>query len=284
MRTFIFFTTLAFAWNSLVAASWEDLQLAAVKRPIRIGYFPGGFDPIHLGHQSTVKQALAEGCDFVVLYPKPDGSLLKSNYPTQGLRVLLAQKVYQASPQVVVAGGDCEEVRAQFDSLIEHATYRPTFTAIVGSDNFGYWHRFLTHPVKEIREVVPHIAMMRRPFVLDEENKASSDFAPLQVVDCDQWLVVIRRAEQRGVESLGGLDLRPVKFLQSEYLGVSSTLVRMLLARADSAEGLVDPLILETLHHSFVYRERTEPTPQELRSAKNRCLDQLIAYRQSIDE
>ena len=156
-----------------VKLTWKTLEQKAKQDPTTIAYYPGGFDPLHLGHEDLIKQAINRGTDFVVVYPKPDGSVFKPQIKNQKERVILARKVLASYPQVLVFDGSLEELQKKFDNL--HKTAKKLkMIGLMGSDNYRY--------LAILGKKHPNIVFSRSKFVFNKNGEISSDWGPLEVV------------------------------------------------------------------------------------------------------
>ena len=79
----------------------DDFDLNRLKG-LKLGYYIGSFDPIHLGHQYVIEEALkSEHVDYVLIYPVPGGDQFK-NRTDLALRLKMIASVYQEHPRVLL--------------------------------------------------------------------------------------------------------------------------------------------------------------------------------------
>lgn len=89
---------------------WKILQDS------KLGYYIGSFDPIHLGHQNVIDQALASGyVDYVLIYPAPGGDHFK-NRTNLAIRQQLIASLYRDHPKVLITYWTPIELQTKFAS------------------------------------------------------------------------------------------------------------------------------------------------------------------------
>lgn len=79
--------------GALLEESVESLQGK------KIGCYIGSFDPIHLGHQHVVEEAL-KYVDYLLIYPAPGGDSFK-NRTALDIRQRMIEAIYQQHPRVL---------------------------------------------------------------------------------------------------------------------------------------------------------------------------------------
>ena len=243
--------------------TWKILEEEGKKRKIIVGYYPGGFDPFHKGHEDLIKQTVNKGVDYVVVYPKPDGSAFKPGIKNQKERVALARKALAEYPHILVFDGNLKELKQRFDDLQKEAGINLTMAALTGSDNYRY--------LSALDSKHPEISFKRSKFIRNSQGQISSDWGPLQVVACEKIFVSIRRKSNDAV--LLQLGARPVQFLMSGELGLSSTQIRKQLAKSVFPKrGLSKKLRLPDFDS---YRGREELSKEEAKRVKRVLIQEL---------
>ena len=94
----------------------ESFDLQTLKGA-KVGYYIGSFDPIHLGHQNVIEQALQSGhVDYVLIYPAPGGDSFKDR-TSLPLRQKMIAALYQDHPKVLFTYWTPKELQDRFSPL-----------------------------------------------------------------------------------------------------------------------------------------------------------------------
>jgi hypothetical protein len=73
------------------------------KPGLKIGFYQGSFDPIHIGHDETMRKAIAAAAlDHVLIMPGADVSLKKPNRTSQASRLEHLGELYADDPHILV--------------------------------------------------------------------------------------------------------------------------------------------------------------------------------------
>lgn len=180
----------------------------------RLGYYIGSFDPIHLGHQHVIEQALeSEHVDYILIYPVPGGDHFK-NRSDPALRKKLIASVYQNHPRVLLTDWTPKELQDKFTPL----TNDIDIIGIIGSDVVT---EIFMGPNKALSEKYRSVFMRGLPL---KENHYEDTIGALMALKATSFLVAIR-----GNLDLSHLDAklydRPIRgYIQSQ--NSSSTEVR----------------------------------------------------------
>ncbi len=223
---FIFFvSTLFFASNISSeilddAFDWKRLEGS------KLGYYVGSFDPIHLGHQNVIQQALESHVDYVLIYPAPGSDHIK-NRTDLSIRQKLIASIYQGHPKVLMTYWNPKELQDKFNTCAVDLD----IIGIIGSDVVS---ENLMGPDKEWSEKYRSIFMRGIPL---KEKYYQNSAGALMALEADSFLVALR----------GNIDLshlenhiydRPIRaFIQSK--NYSSTEVRNAIRNKQSFEQFV---------------------------------------------
>lgn len=180
----------------------------------KLGYYIGSFDPIHLGHQQVIEQALKEGhVDYVLIYPAPGGDQFK-NRTNLSLRQKMIESVYEQHPKVLFTHWTPKELQDKFAVF----TTDLEIIGIIGSDVVT---ETLMGKDKELSEKYRSVFMRGIPL---KEKHYEDTVGALMALKASSFLVALR----------GDIDLfhldgkiydRPIRaFIQSS--DYSSTKVR----------------------------------------------------------
>ena len=101
LANFLFILTLFFSSKLKAEILDNNFDLNHLEGS-KLGYYIGSFDPIHLGHQSVIEQALTSGyVDYVLIYPVPGGDPFK-NRSDLAIRQKMIASVYQSHSKVLI--------------------------------------------------------------------------------------------------------------------------------------------------------------------------------------
>jgi cytidyltransferase-like protein len=187
---------------------WKRLQGS------RLGYYIGSFDPIHLGHQNVINQALKSGyVDYVLIYPAPGGDQFK-NRSDLAVRQKLIASLYEYHPHVLITYWTPKELQNKFFAFAVDLG----IIGIIGSDVVT---ETLMGPDKELSEKYRSVFMRGIPL---KEKHYQDTVGALIALKADSFLVALR-----GDVDLSHLENhicdRPIRaFIQSK--SISSTEVR----------------------------------------------------------
>lgn len=155
---------------------WKKLQ------GTRLGYYIGSFDPIHVGHEHVINQALASGyVDYVLIYPAPGGDQFK-NRSSLSLRQKLIASVYQEHPKVLMSYWTPKELQ---DTFVARAVNIEIF-GMIGSDVVT---ETFMGPDKERSDKYYRVFMRGIPL---SEKHYNDTVGALMALKADSFLVALR--------------------------------------------------------------------------------------------
>lgn len=155
---------------------WKRLQGS------KLGYYVGSFDPIHLGHQNVVEQALKSGhVDYVLIYPAPGKDQFK-NRSDLALRQKLIAILYHDHPKVLTTSWTPKELQDRFISFAGTVE----IIGIIGSDVVT---ETLMGQDKELSEKYRSIFMRGIPL---KEKHYQDAIGALMALKVDSFLVSLR--------------------------------------------------------------------------------------------
>ncbi|CDR34848.1 DUF6624 domain-containing protein [Criblamydia sequanensis] len=206
----------------------------------KLGYYIGSFDPIHLGHQNVIDQALKSGSvDYVLIYPVPGGDAFK-NRSDFAERLKMIASVYQQHPKVLITSWSPKELQDNFSSTIDLE-----IIGIIGSDVIT---DTLMGPDKELSEKYRSVFMRGIPL---KEKHYQHTIGALMALKADSFLVALR----------GDVDLsylenriydRPIRaFIPSKT--TSSTEVRKAIANRQPFEPFLSYQVQAIIKQEGLY-------------------------------
>ena len=188
---------------------------------MKIGIYPGSFDPIHLGHIKIVNKILEEKIvDKVLLVPTGD-------YWTKTLTTSLEDRINMAkifsSEKILVEEKD-NEIKATYDflQLKENEFKGDEFWLILGGDNLENIHKWINY-----------MKLIEYPFVVIGRDGFDKSYI-----------------EKR----FNGLNKRNYKVLNIENIDISSTAIRDAISNNKSTEGLIDSRVFEYISRHNLYK------------------------------
>ena len=237
----LIFGTLVFNTPSLEAALLnEQFDLQHLKGK-KLGYYPGSFDPIHLGHQHVIDTALEKKyVDYVLIYPVPGGDIYK-NRSDLFYRQQMIASIYKDNPKVLLTYWSPKELQERFNELATEVDV----VGIIGSDVIT---ERLMGPDKEFAEKYQKILMRGVPL---SEKHYEDTVGALMALKANSFLVTLR----------GNIDLsflnghiydRTIRaFIESGEQ--SSTRVRKAIAEGQSIDTLVAPTVQTIIQKEKLY-------------------------------
>lgn len=153
---------------------YDDFDLNRLKGQ-KLGYYIGSFDPIHLGHQYVIEQALKSGyVDYILIYPAPGGDQFK-NRTDLILRQKMIASVYQEHSRVLMTYWTPKELQDKFATFSKDID----IIGIIGSDVVT---ETLMGPDKELSEKYRSVFMRGLP--LKEKHYKDTVGALMALTDC----------------------------------------------------------------------------------------------------
>jgi cytidyltransferase-like protein len=133
----------------------DDFDLSRLKG-LKLGYYIGSFDPIHLGHQHVIEEALkSEHVDYVLIYPAPGGDQFK-NRTDLTLRQKMIASIYHEHPKVLLTYWTPKKLQDKFTPFVNDIDV----VGILGSDVVT---ETLMGPDKELSEKYRSVFMRGLP-------------------------------------------------------------------------------------------------------------------------
>jgi cytidyltransferase-like protein len=159
----------------------SDFDLHRLKG-LKLGYYIGSFDPIHLGHQQVIEEALQLGyVDYVLIYPVPGGDQFK-NRTDPAIRQKMIASIYQEHPKVLLTDWTPKELQDKFAPF----TTDIEVVGIVGSDVVM---ETLMGPDKELSEKYRGVFMRGLPL---KEKHYENTVGALMALNANSFLVALR--------------------------------------------------------------------------------------------
>lgn len=212
-----------------------------------IAYYPGSFDPIHLGHQNNINETL-KYVDYVIVYPAADGRKIKKQ--TQQFRFDLMKTLYQDHPRVIWTDQMPYDIQEFFREI-----KNVHFYGVVGSDRALEAHNKPENKRKKYFSVwMSGLDFRNLPehFKGKEDLFTKGEYGAVSVFKAEK--IILSKREQDDLIPLHGkLGDIPIAFIieSQDYKNASSTKVREAAKKGESLTGLVDPKIEEMVKENY---------------------------------
>lgn len=159
----------------------NDFDLSRLKG-LKLGYYIGSFDPIHLGHQHVIEEALkSQYVDYILIYPAPGGDHFK-NRTNLALRQKMIASIYQDHPKVLFTYWTPKELQNKFSPFIHDID----IVGIIGSDVVT---DTLMGPDKELSEKYRSVFMRGLPL---KEKHYEDTIGALMALKANSFVVALR--------------------------------------------------------------------------------------------
>lgn len=200
---------------------WKKLEGA------RLGYYIGSFDPIHVGHEHVISEALAQGhVDYVLIYPAPGGDQFKNRSSLASRQKLIAS-IYQEHPKVLMSYWTPKELQDTFAARAVNVEV----IGIIGSDVVT---ETFMGPDKERSDKYYRVFMRGLPL---SEKHYTDTVGALMALKADSFIVALRADADLSYLNKRIYDRSICAFIQST--GHSSTAVRKAIQNKQSFEHLL---------------------------------------------
>lgn len=216
------------------AFDWKRLQGS------KLGYYIGSFDPIHLGHQNVIEQALeSKAVDFVLIYPAPGGDQYK-NRTDLALRQKMIASVYNDHPKVLITYWTPKELQNKFALFAEGIE----IIGVIGSDVVT---EVLLGPDKLLSEKY-HTVFMRGIPIQDKHSQTT--VGALMALKANSFIVALRGDVD--LSNLKAINDRPIcAFIQSQ--DHSSTKVRNAVQNKQPFEEYLSSSVVKIIKQEGLY-------------------------------
>lgn len=159
----------------------DDFDLTHLKG-LKLGYYLGSFDPIHLGHQYVIEEALkSKHVDYVLIYPAPGKDQFKNRTPLE-LRQKMIASIYQDHPQVLVSYWTPKQLQDKFAPFAHDID----IIGIIGSDVVT---EILMGPDKNLSDKYNSVFMRGLPL---KEKHYDDTIGALMALKANSFLVALR--------------------------------------------------------------------------------------------
>ncbi len=195
----------------------------------KVGLFGGTFDPVHLGHEAMVREALAWGLDRVVVMPcylsphKLPGSVQEAPSASEH-RYCMLQKAFQGMERVEISRYEIDREGPSYTwqtlDYLQNSRPESRWFLIIGLDQFRalpHWHRF-----GEWSKRVDFLVFKRKGVSLPEMTGAYSDlkcqWPEAEIPEVSGTEIRLRGRQGLSLEGLVGAEVATYIKQQNLYL------------------------------------------------------------------
>ena len=187
---------------------------------MKIGIYPGSFDPIHLGHIKIINEILDRKIVDKVLVV-PTGDYWNKNV-VAGLEDRINMIKLFSSDKILVEEKD-NSIKATYDflKLKEREFKNAELWLILGGDNLENLHRWINY-----------MKLIEYPFIVIKRDGFDKSYI-----------------EKR----FSGMNKRNYEILDIPNIDISSTYIRDNINNDDALKDVIDPKVLEYIHKNHIY-------------------------------
>ncbi len=222
-----------------------------------IAYYPGSFDPIHLGHQNNINETLKH-VDYVLIYPSFD-SQEKKKHTSQKFRFEIMKKLYDKNPRIIWTDQTPGEMQ-KFFKFFQNVK----FWGIMGSDRALQMcaktddkerQKYLSLYMKGIDFENPP-EFLKQKWNAVKDKFTNGEYGVVSVFKAEK-MIVSKREEDDLTPLQGKVGDMPVAFVieNQDFIEASSTKVRNAVKEGKSIKDMVEPSIEEMVKKEYGKKE-----------------------------
>lgn len=237
---YIFFIFALFLSNTH-AVYLEKININTLKHS-RIAYYPGSFDPLHLGHVDVVKTILnKELADYVLIYALPNSDPSKKRTPFS-VRFAMLESLYASHPQVLITNLMPADMQDRLHPLFHQAK----FSIVVGSDIVNTYF-----------QTTQYDSIWMRGLPIRQTSPAHAETSTGAIMAIPASEVIAFNRESDDLSYLKGIYKgRPVILLTAkDFPDLSSTKTRVCVKKGDSLADMVPPEVAKIIQENGLYEE-----------------------------
>jgi cytidyltransferase-like protein len=238
---YIFFAFSLFLSNAH-AVYLEKTNINDLKKS-RIAYYPGSFDPLHLGHVDVVRTILNKGlADYVLIYaiPNSDQSKKRTSF---AVRFAMLESLYANHPHVLITKLMPADMQDRLQPLFHHAK----FSVVIGSDIVNTYFKTTQYD---------SIWMHGLPIRQTNPDHAETSTGAVMAIPAREVIAFNREADD--LSYLKRIYKgRPVVLLTAkDFPDLSSTKTRLCVKQGeDSLSDMVPPEVVKIIQENALYQE-----------------------------
>ncbi len=228
-------------YSSITQALYLEKVTINTLKNTKIAYFPGSFDPFHLGHMAVVKDVLDKGlADYVLVYALPDSDHSKSRV-SHLIRLSMLHSIYEKHPRVLIT----KLMPADMQDLLAPLFTDIKFSIVVGSDIIKTYIKTTQYD---------DIWMKGLPIRKISPEHACTSTGAVMAIPADHVIIFNRGGDD--LSSIKGTyKNRPVTILTTKTnTDLSSTKARTITNQKGSLTKMVTPEVQKIIEENDLYR------------------------------
>lgn len=206
----------------------------------KIAYYPGSFDPLHLGHITVVKTLLDQNlADYVLIYALPESDHKKNRTPIS-LRQKMLESIFKEHPRVLITKLNPAKMQEKFQPLFNHIQ----FSVVQGSD-----------VIREYIHNTKYDALWMRgiPIKTYMPQHANTSLGAIAAIPATEVIAFNREGDN--LSPIGNCyKNRPLIIVQTPtYAHLSSTKARNISKTGEDISEIVPPEVLQIIQDNNLY-------------------------------
>jgi len=208
----------------------------------RIAYFPGSFDPFHLGHMALVDDVLTKDlADYVLVYALPDSDQTKKRTP-HPIRLSMLHALYEKHPKVLIT----KLMPADMQDLLTPLFGDAKFSVIVGSDIIQTYFKTSQYD---------GVWMKGLPIRKTSPEHANTSTGAIMAIPADEVIAFNREGDDLSYLK-GTYKNRPTTLLTTKAnTDLSSTKARTAIKQKESLVEMVAPEVQKIIDETGLYKD-----------------------------
>lgn len=217
----------------------EKMDTNALKNT-KIAYYPGSFDPLHLGHTMVVETVLDKNlADYVLVYALPESDTSKKRTP-HNFRFAMLESIYKEHPKVLITKLTPAEMQEKFRPLFKEIE----FSVVQGSDVINQYVNDATYD---------NLWMKGLPIRETKPEHANTSLGAIMAIPATRVIAFKREGGDlsylgKTYKNLPITILTPLSFAE-----LSSTKARSAVQKKENLSGVVPPEVLTIIHENKLY-------------------------------
>jgi cytidyltransferase-like protein len=222
----------------------EKINLNSLKNT-RIAYYPGSFDPLHLGHKTVVQTVLDKGlADYVFIYALPDSDTKKNRTPFV-LRFAMLESIYKDHPRVLIT----KLMPADMQETLSPLFHDIKFSVVIGSDIVNQYVNKSDYDT---------IWMQGVPINQNNPEHANTSTGAIMAIPAKRVIAFNREGED--LSYVGTIyKCRPLTILTTPAnADLSSTVARLAVREGRALDGIVPVEVKKIIQENGLYKQPSE--------------------------
>lgn len=219
----------------------EKINISSLKNT-RIAYYPGSFDPLHLGHKTVIQTVLDKGlADYVFIYALPDSDRTKNRTPF-ALRFAMLESIYKEQPKVLITNLMPADMQEKLSPLFQDIQ----FSVVLGSDIVNEYVN---------KSEYDSIWMQGVPIKQNKPEHANTSTGAIMAIPATQVIAFNREGEDLSYVGTT-YKCRPLTILTTPAnADLSSTFARLAVREGRDLDGIVPTEVKKIIQENGLYKQ-----------------------------